>query len=121
MTLGECIQRADALRPNAATEEEKVRWVLEVEQELRRDFFPKYQGPVPETQTDGRATPLLASGPFEGLYVYRLLAQLELMDREWESYAAYQALANQTLSAFKKAWHRTHRLRRGGGRTCICL
>ncbi len=28
MTLGECIQRADALRPNACSEDEKARWVL---------------------------------------------------------------------------------------------
>lgn len=116
MTLGECVRRADALRPNACTEQEKERWVLEVEGELRRDFFPRYEGfvsgdgePAPD-----RTAPLLASGPFEGLYLYRLLAQMELTDQEWESYNAYNALANQTLSEFKKAWHRTHRAKPSG-------
>lgn len=112
MTLGGCIQRADALRPNAYTEQEKARWVLEVERELCRDFFPRYRGPRPRPEED-RAAPLAASGAFEALYLYRLLAQIELNDGQWESYNAYNDLANQALSAFRKAWHRDHRPRRG--------
>lgn len=114
MTLGECIRRADELRPNACAEQEKTRWVLELEEELRRDFLARYDGPQSGRAQVNPATPLLASGPFEELYVYRLLAQMELVEREWESYNAYNALANQALSEFKKAWHRTHRLRVSG-------
>ena len=114
MTLGECIQRADALRPNACTEQEKARWVLELEGELERDFFPRYEGwQAPEKAPD-RALRLLASGPFEELYVFRLLARLELADQEWDSYNAYNALADQLLSEFKKAWHRTHTVKTAG-------
>ncbi len=108
MTLGECIRRADALRPNACTEQEKARWVLELEGELERDFFARYElRQAPEKDPD-RASTLLASGPFEALYVFRVLARLELADQAWDSYNAYNALANQMLSEFKKAWHRTH-------------
>ncbi len=114
MTLGECVQRADALRPNACTEQEKARWVLELEEELERDFFSRYEGWQAPEKAPGRALTLLASGPFEELYVFRLLARLELADREWESYNAYNALANQLLSEFKKAWHRTHAVRAPG-------
>ncbi len=114
MTLGECIQRADALRPNAYSEEEKARWVLELEGELERDFFARYEGWTSPEKAPGRALTLLASGPFEELYVFRLLARLELADQEWESYNAYNALANQTLSEFKKAWHRTHTAKAAG-------
>lgn len=115
MTLGECVRRADALRPNACDEQEKLRWVLEVEQALRRDFMLRYEeAPEAWEGEPNSATLLAASGPYEGLYLYRLLAQMELADREWDSYNAYNTLANQALSAFKKAWHRTHRLKRGG-------
>ncbi len=108
MTLGECLQRADALRPNAGSEDEKDRWVLELEGELERDFFARYEGWQAPEKGPGRASTLLASGPFEELYVFRVLARLELADREWDSYNVYNALANQLLSEFKKAWHRTH-------------
>lgn len=114
MTAGECVRRADALRPNACGEQEKLGWVWEVEQALRREFMPRYEGFQVVQDQPSAASPLTASGPYEGLYLYRLLAQLELADREWDSYNAYNTLANQALSAFKKAWHRTHRLRRGG-------
>ncbi len=114
MTLGECIRRADALRPNACAEQEKAQWVLELEGELERDFFARYEDWTPPEKDPGRAGTLLASGPFEELYVFRLLARLELADREWESRDAYNALADQLLSEFKKAWHRAHTLKTAG-------
>lgn len=114
MTLGECLRRSDALRPNACSEAEKARWVLELEGELERDFFARYEGwQAPEKAPD-RAGKLLASGPFEELYVFRLLARLELADQDWDSYNAYNALADQLLSEFKKAWHRAHTVKTAG-------
>ncbi len=108
MTLGECVRRADALRPNACTEQEKACWVLELEGELERDFFARYEGWTAPEKAPGRTSPLLASGPFEELYVFRVLARLELADQAWDNYNVYNALANQLLGEFKKAWHRTH-------------
>lgn len=113
MTLGECIAQADALRPNSATEGEKARWALELEEELTGVFFPRYQGPGPVADPprrwpeDGSKT-LSASGPYEGLYLYRLLAQMDLMDQEMEQYGLHAALANRLLDEFKKEWHRRH-------------
>lgn len=113
MTLGECVQRADALRPNAYSEAEKARWVLELEQELEEVFFPRYQGQEgktgPKTWPEDRAKRLLASGPFEELYLYALVAKMELMDQEWDAFNVHNAMANQLQSDFKKEWHRTHR------------
>ncbi len=114
MTLGECVQRADALRPNAYSEDEKARWVLELEGELERDFFSRYEGWAPSETAPDRASTLRASGPFEELYVFRVLARLELADQAWDSCNAYNALANELLSEFKKAWHRTHTVKTAG-------
>ncbi len=118
MTLGECIQRADALRPNAYSEDEKARWVLELERELETVFFPRYQDGAPAAGPrrwpEDRAKPLLASGPFEEMYLYALVAKMELMDQEWDGYNVHNAMAAQLQSDFKKEWHRTHRLKPGG-------
>ncbi len=111
MTLGECIQRADTLRPNTADEQEKARWIFQVERELEEVFFPKYEGrrqARARRWPEDKAAPLLASGPFEGLYIYRLMANLALMDQEWDAYNAHNALARQMESDFKKEWARTH-------------
>lgn len=119
MTLGECIQRADALRPNTAGEAEKARWVLELEGALERDFFPRYDAPRrpgPRRWPQDKAGELLASGPYEELYVAWLLAKLEWMDQEWESYNVHAALAARLESDFKKAWHRDHRRKPGPAR-----
>lgn len=113
MTLGECIARADALRPNSATEGEKARWILEQEEELVRVFFPRYREPAPVADRprrwpEDRDKTLSASGPFEELYLYRLLARLDLMDREAEQYNIHAAMAGALEDEFKKDWHRTH-------------
>lgn len=121
MTLGECIARADALRPNSATEGEKARWALELEGELAEVFFPRYRepGPVadrPRRWPEDRDKTLSASGPFEEVYLYRLLARLDLMDQEAEQYNLHAALANVLEDEFKKAWHRAQTPAAPGGK-----
>lgn len=121
MTLAECIARADALRPNAAAEEEKARWALAVEEELARTLFPRYRqpGPVadrPRRWPEDACKTLSASGPFEELYLYHLLARLDLMDQEAEQYNIHAALAAGLESEFRKHWHRTHTPAAPGGR-----
>lgn len=126
MTLSECLERSDALRPNSASEAEKARWVLATESELREVFFPRYQGPPPVADSpcrwpeDGAKT-LLGSGPYEAFYIYRLLACLDLMDQEAEQYNLHTVLANRLESDFKKDWHRRRRRaegKKGGARRC---
>lgn len=114
MTLGECVQRSDALRPNAYTEAEKARWALELERELAETFLPRYEGEAPagaRRWPEDRGTQLLGSGPFEEMYLYRVVAKAELMDQEWDAYNAHALLARQLESEFKKEWERTHRRR----------
>lgn len=120
MTLGECVQRVDALRPNSCTEEEKARWALELETELETVFLPRYRGPKREGARrwpEDRAKELLGSGPYEEMYTYRVLARCELTDQEWDAYNAHIAMARQLESDFKKEWERTHRRKCGG---CVC-
>ena len=118
MTLGECIRRVDELRPNSASESEKARWALELEQGLETDFFRHYRGPRvtgARRWPEDRAKRLLGSGPFEGMYTFRVLARCALMDQETDAYNAYAAIARQLESDFKKHWERDHRRKGGGG------
>lgn len=120
MTLGECIRRVDELRPNGATEAEKARWALELETELATVFMPRYIGPRKQGARrwpEDKACELLGSGPYEEMYVYRVLSRCEMMDQEWDAYNAHNAVARQLESDFKKNWERTHRRRCSG---CVC-
>ena len=112
MTLGECIRRADALRPNALAEEEKAAWVLDLERELGEVFLPRYCGCPRAYEAkrwpEDRAAALLGSGAYEEMYVHLVLARCALVDQEWDAYNAHTALARQLESEFKKDWERTH-------------
>ncbi len=112
MTLGECLRRADQWRPNTLPEEEKAKVVLDLERALEAEFFPRYEGapgPGPRRWPEDRAARLLASGPYEELYLHRVVARCELADQEWDAYNAHAALADRLESEFRKAWEREHR------------
>ena len=96
MTAGECIVKADLLRPNAISEGEKVAWCLELERQLEHEFYPRYvqSTPPPEGEEGeetapkptGRETVLSGSGPYEEMYVYYVASKVDLASQEMETY-----------------------------------
>lgn len=114
MTAGACVAKADALRPNAVSEAEKVAWVLELEEQLKHEFYPRYQReeeeapPCAGEEGTGRDTVLSGSGPFEGMYVRYLCAQIDLASQELELYQVDEPLYRAAMDEFRKDWNRTH-------------
>ena len=43
MTVGECIRRADRLKPNAIDEQDKVEWLAAMDRQLEKEFYPRYE------------------------------------------------------------------------------
>lgn len=137
MTIGECIAQVDLLRPNAATEREKIAWCWELEAQLRHEFYPRYlpeepnipeepefpvdpeEGDAPaETEPEpekpqedhgpSRATMLTGSGPYEGMYLFYLAAKIDLANQELEAYSLDITVGRQYLDEYRKDYHRTH-------------
>lgn len=121
MTVGECVARADALRPNAVSEAEKVRWVCELERQLIHEFYPRYQPEEKEETPEdgepvkeetpaplGRESTLSGSGAFERMYTLYLMSQIDLAEQEMEAYSVDAALYQQAMDEFRKDWNRTH-------------
>ena len=116
MTAGECIVKADLLRPNAIGEGEKLEWCLELEAQLKHEFYPRY---VPEETEDapeedkeetpaGRNTVLSGSGPYEAMYVYYVACKIDLAGQEADAYAVDAAMLRAAMDDFRKDYHRTH-------------
>lgn len=114
MTAGECVARADLLRPNAVSEQEKLRWCQELEDQLNHEFYPRYvQPPAEEEAPQGASQPLeeealSGSGPYEEMYVLHVMSKIDLANQETDAYNVDAALARAALDEYRKDYHRTH-------------
>lgn len=110
MTIREAIDRADALKPNACTEYEKVNWLNELDGKIFVEVMQPNEG-TPEfhgyTVDSDKDTVLLVPAPYDDLYISWLHSMIDFSNREIVSYNNTLALFNAKYSDFKNYWNRT--------------
>ncbi len=110
MTVQQAIVRADALKPNAVPEAEKIRWLSALEAMIKNEIADTHGGweePLPTGEplcpTDG----LFAPPPYDEAYVFWLAAKIDFTNGEFDSYANSTAQFNNAYSAFADHVNRT--------------
>lgn len=113
MTISAAIAACDRMRPNTFAYGEKEAWLRELEARIREEIVRTHEGA--EAFLAGRAQEgedaLLAPGPHESLYLFYLLARIDLMNGETARYNESAALFNAQYDAFSAAYNRAHRPR----------
>ena len=113
MTISAAIAACDRMRPNTFAYGEKEAWVRELEARIREEIVRTHEGA--EAFLAGRAQEgedaLLAPSPHESLYLFYLLARIDLMNGETARYNESAALFNAQYDAFSAAYNRAHRPR----------
>ena len=113
MTISAAIAACDRMRPNTFAYGEKEAWLRELEARIREEIVRTHEGA--ETFIAGRAQEgedaLLAPSPHESLYLFYLLARIDLMNGETARYNESAALFNAQYDAFSAAYNRAHRPR----------
>lgn len=113
MTISAAIAACDRMRPNTFAYGEKEAWLRELEARIREEIVRTHEGA--EAFLAGRAQEgedaLLASSPHESLYLFYLLARIDLMNGETARYNESAALFNAQYDAFSAAYNRAHRPR----------
>ena len=107
MTLGDIIDRADRLRYNAFSREEKLGWLLQLEHTVKRNILDTHEGGL-TFQEPGEDTPLTAPEGFEGMYLHWLQAQIDLHSGEPERYNASISVFNTEYTAFESWYNRSY-------------
>ena len=113
MTIGKIIEEADALRENAFDREQKLKWLSRVEESLYEKIIRTHQEdeqaaylPItadsPDTQT------LMLPDRYGEVYLYYLLAQMDLHNGEYTRYNNSSALYNSAWLDFAADWNRSH-------------
>ena len=113
MTISADIAACDRMRPNTFAYGEKEAWLRELEARICEEIVRTHEGA--EAFLAGRAQEgedaLLASSPHESLYLFYLLARIDLMNGETARYNESAALFNAQYDAFSAAYNRAHRPR----------
>lgn len=117
MRIQEAIERANEMRQgNASSDEAKVRWLDELDKMIYNDVITRHEGNEnvqrPEYSADNTDVELLAQGPYDVLYVYYLMAQIDLAASEINKYNASVQLYNSAMHSFKCEYRRTHKTKK---------
>lgn len=103
MTVKEAMKRADALRMNTVSDEQKAAWVSDLDGQLAEMFG--IEPPVNNWPEEDRV--LLMPSPHEEIYQLYLICKIDYYNQEMNLYANDMAIYNAAL-AEAQAWYRRH-------------
>lgn len=111
MTPNKAIEIIDALKPNSYSEEDKLRWINELDGRVQSlvfqaDNVTQYKYP------DDMDKELLIPAPFENLYTLYLEAMIDYHNKEYEDYNNVTVMFERQWVEYKKAYIREHMARR---------
>ena len=104
MTIKETIKRADALRMNTVSEEQKAAWVNDLDGQLAEMF-----GIKPPANNWPQDRELLMPSPHEEIYQLYLICKIDYYNQEMKLYANDLAIYNTALAEAQAWYRRTHR------------
>ena len=111
MTPNKAIEIVDSLTPNTYSEEDKLRWINELDGMVQRlviqtDKVMQYEYP------DDMDKELLIPAPFENVYPFYLEAQIYYHNKEYDYYNNAVMRFEEQYSEYKKAYIRDNPVRR---------
>ena len=117
MTVEECINRVDSVKPNQYSIEDKVRWLSYLDGSIQKEIIDRHEKPVvaEEESTeftgyspDDLSVSLIAPFPYDEMYVAYLKAKIDEENGETARYNNTASTFNGMLMDFQKAYNREH-------------
>ncbi|MBR3428982.1 MAG: hypothetical protein IKG87_02670 [Clostridia bacterium] len=103
MTISKAIQEADENRPNAFSNEKKVRWLSELDGTIAAELMRMSDEDLVQFEydpVDDLNTELLVSFPHDKIYLLYLIAKIDELNGEYGRYANSSALYNMAYNDF---------------------
>lgn len=103
MTAGEAIERADSVKPNAFTQEEKFNWLVALDSKIAMELMlmsPQDMEQIRLHYPGDLESQLLVDFPHDEIYPLYLMARIDEMNGEYNKYANSSAIYNQYFNEF---------------------
>ena len=107
MTVQDAIERANSMRSgNSASDEMKIKWLTELDNVLYNDVVLTHEREMEKYNSEDYDAnkKLIADEPYDVLYVYWLMAQIDLFSSELNKYNNSLMLFKNALGDYK-AWY----------------
>lgn len=102
MTMNEVIEYVDKVKPNAYSEDEKYRWIANLEGLISREVKGEEE-PVYSLPGDADK-PLQVGTPYDEIYALYVMAQIDFHNREYNNYNNTALMFGELLEKYK-AWY----------------
>ena len=114
MTINEAITMADEMKPNMMNIPAKIRFLNEIEGKVHAEVIMKHvhtteeeTQPHYDVDTDPE-TEMLVPAPYDMLYVYWIMAQIDHLNQEMDKYNNDRSLFENAWGNFTDWWNREH-------------
>lgn len=114
MTIKECIDLVDNVKPNQYSIEDKVHWLSFIDHVIINDVIKTHEGYEGEYEefegysADRLGQSLIVGKPYDNLYVAYLKMKIDEENGETARYNNTATLFNSYLTVFKKYYNKTH-------------
>lgn len=114
MTIKECIDAVDSLKPNQYTLRDKVQWLSSVDEGIINDVLKTHEGydgrydDFTGYTEDNLALPLIVQSPYDRLYTAFLEMKIDLENREMPRYNNSASVYNSYMMEYRKYYNKTH-------------
>lgn len=118
MTISEVISAVDELLPNVFDEDKKAAWVISVDGKLKDRLYRHFEEEEPagpDNWPEDNDIPLRASGPWEEMYVFYLMAMIHFYMNDIDDYENALTQYNDLLMQYMASYRQTHTSKSAGG------
>ena len=113
MTIIEAINRIDSLKPNTYTQEDKERWLSNLDGIVFEKIIQTHEGAeitefggyTPEIPMD---TELIIPAPYDDIYIKWLESQIDYANNEYDKYNNSIVAYNDAYAEYERHYNRTH-------------
>ncbi len=115
MTVRQVIDKVDLMRQNQVYDSIKIGWLSQLDGAIRANVINLHEQNESVVLGEGadlamlESTELLVPAPYDEIYCYWLLAQLDFSMSEIARYNNSMALYNEAYTNFAVAYKRTHK------------
>ena len=114
MTIKECIDIVDNLKPNQYSITDKVRWLSFIDKIIINDVLKTHKGydgrydNFTEYSPDKLAIQLVAESPYDRLYIAYIKMQIDGENGEMARYNNSANIFNSYMMEYRKYYNKTH-------------
>ena len=110
MKIIEAIQKADALKPNDYSQEDKIKWLSTLDGIIKTEIIDTHEG-ADKVEFNGYdmsslETELIAPAPYDDIYIKWLEAQIDYNNGDIGRYSNSMTMYNSAYSAFERHYNR---------------